>query len=216
MKRLALTLCCLLGAGNLFWFFPLFHIVRTGGVGPAQEASFDPIEFANRFWNEQLIPSLGRAPDAAKVLAEFRTNPVEAQNKFGRTVGVSSTTLVVVRGNGTIVTVDKKGVGVALELDAKGPDLILRTGLLFGNTVRDATGLLDPGDFADSRRFNEISTELNRIIETRVIPIMKEKSATGRRISFAGCAEVQEYAELIRPLMIIPLEVRIESDGSPR
>jgi len=216
MKRVAVIFCCLLAAGCLFWFFPLCHVVRTDSVGLAQqEAAFDPADFANRFWNDRLIPSLSQAPDAATVLKAFRASPVAARGKFGRTVGVSSTTLLVVRGNGTIVTVDKKGVGVALERDAKGPDVVLQTGLLFGNTVRDATGLLDAGDFSDSRQFNEISTELNRIIETRVIPTLKEKSATGRRINFAGCADIQDESEIIRPLKIIPLVVRVELDSSP-
>jgi len=195
----------------------LFHVVHTNSGGSAlRESALNPPDFANRFWNERLIPSLGQAHDAATVLAAFRASPVAARAKFGRTVGVSSTTLLVVRGNGTIVTVDKKGVGIALERDAKGPDIVLQTGLLFGNTVRDATGLLDAGDFADSREFNEISTELNRIIETRVIPSLKERSATGRRINFAGCAEIQDESEIIRPLTIIPLVVRVELDSSPR
>jgi predicted lipoprotein len=217
MKRAAVIPCCLFAAGCLFWFFPLFHVVHTnsGGVA-AHDSAFDPSDFAKRFWNERLIPSLSQAPDAATVLAAFRASPVAARAKFGRTVGVSSTALLVIRGNGTIVTVDKKGVGVALERDAKGPDIVLQTGLLFGNTVRDATGLIDAGNFSDSRQFNEISTELNRIIETRVIPTLKEKSARGRQISFAGCAEIQDESEIVRPLKIIPLVVRVEFDSSPR
>jgi len=217
MKRAAVILCCLCVAGCLFWFFPLFHVVHTNSDGVVvHESAFNPADFASRFWNDRLIPSLAQAPNAATVLAAFRASPVAARVKFGRTVGVSSTTLLVIRGNGTIVTVDKKGVGVALERDAKGPDIVLATGLLFGNTVRDAAGLLDAGDFSDSRQFNEISTELNRIIETRVIPTLKEKSATGRQISFAGCAEIQDESEIIRPLTIIPLVVRVELNSSPR
>jgi len=217
MKRVAVILCCLCAAGCLFWFFPLFHVVHTNSGGVVEHKSaFNPADFANRYWNERLIASLSKAPDAATVLKAFRANPETARAKFGRTVGVSSTTLVVVRGNGTIMTVDKKGVGVALERDAKGPDIVLQIGLLFGNAVRDATGLLDAGDFSDSRQFNEISTELNRIIETRVIPTLKEKSVTGRQISFAGCAEIQDESEIIRPLTIIPLVVRVELNSSPR
>ena len=93
------------------------------------------------------------------------------------------------------MTIDKKGVGVALQGEAKEPDIVLQTGLLFGNTVRDATGLLDASNFPDSRQFNEISTELNRIVEARVIPILKEKAAVGRQIDFAGCAEIPDEGE---------------------
>ena len=145
-----------------------------------------------------------------RLLADFRASPETARAKFGRKVGVSRTRLVVLRGNGTIVTIDKKGVGVALQGETKEADIVLQTGLLFGNTVRDATGLLDASNFPDSRQFNEISTELNRIVEARIVPILKEKAVVGRQIHFAGCAEIADEGELVKPLTIIPLEVRVE------
>jgi predicted lipoprotein len=211
MKRTGAILCCLFLAGCVLWFFPLFHVVHTNSVeNIGVESAFNAAEFAKTYWSERLVPSLNMAPDAATVLAAFQTSPESARAKFGRKVGVSRTTLIVVRGSGAVVMTDKKGVGVALQRDAKEADIILQTGLLFGNTVRDAAGLLDASDFADSRRFNEISTELNRIIESNVIPVLKEKVAMGRQIRFAGCADIPDEANNIRPLAIIPLEIRVE------
>jgi len=86
----------------------------------------------------------------------------------------------------------------------------LLAGLLFGNTVRDATGLIDASNFPDSRQFNEISTELNRIVEARVIRRLREKSVVGQRIHFAGCAEIPDEGEVASPLPVIPLEFRLE------
>ena len=40
------------------------------------------------------------------------------------------------RGSGTIVSVDEKRVGVAIEAGRSEPDLVFVTGLLFGNAVR--------------------------------------------------------------------------------
>ena len=105
---------------------------------------------------------------------------------------------------------DKKGTGVAFAPNGKEPDIVLQTGLLFGNAVRDATGLLDASKFADSRQFNEMSTELNRLAETRIIAVLKERAAVGRHLDFAGCVEIQDDASVIKPLAIIPLDVHIE------
>jgi predicted lipoprotein len=211
MKRTWISFCCLLLLGYLFWCFPLFHVVRIDQLeNPQHESAFSAAEFAKTFWSGQLTPSLNQAPDAVMLLADLRASPKAARAKFGRKVGVSRTRLVVLRGKGTIVTIDKKGVGVALRGETKEADIVLQTGLLFGNTVRDATGLLDASNYPDSRQFNEISTELNRIVEARVAPILKEKAIVGRQIHFAGCAEIADEGELVKPLTIIPLDVRVE------
>lgn len=211
MSRLPLILCGLLLAAGLSWLFPLFHVVRIGNsAAEKQRAEFDAAAFAKSFWNDRLVPSLNQAPDAATVLQAFQEDPGQAREKFGRKVGMSRSRFIVVRGSGTIVELDKKGVGVALENGTSDADVKLLTGLLFGNTVRDATALLDPSSFANSQHFNEISTELNRIVEDRVIPKLKEKAATGQHVRFTGCAEIPDEERDIKPLPLVPLYVGID------
>jgi predicted lipoprotein len=211
MKRIGVTLCCILLVGVLFWFFPLFHIVHTNNAIPAEhETALNASAFAKTFWKTQLTPSLGQAPDAAAVLAALSASRESARTTFGRKVGVSRASLYVMRGSGIILSVDKKGVGIGLGNDAKQADVVLQTGLLFGNTVRDATGLLDTAKFPDSRQFNEISTELNRIVEADVVAVLKQNGAVGRHVTFAGCAEIPDHSELPHPLILIPLQVHID------
>src|SRR4029079_6421427 len=113
MKRAWIICCCLLFLGGLLWCFPLFHVVRLEQLHASQqESAFNAADFAKSFWSERLTPSLTQAADAATFLADFRASPETARAKFGRKVGVSRTRLVVLRGKGTIVTIDKKGVGV--------------------------------------------------------------------------------------------------------
>jgi predicted lipoprotein len=211
MNRILAILCYAAFAGGLLWFFPLFHVVRNNVFDSTKQSSpSNAAEIAERFWSEQLIPSLKKAPEATSVLSALRDDPQSALARFGRKVGVSHTCLLVLQGGGTIVTADKKGVGVSFRPDAREPDIILKTGLLFGNVLRDATGLLEVSNFADSRQFNEVSTELNRIAEARVIVRLKDKAVVGRHISFAGCAEIPDDAKEIIPLTIIPFAAHIE------
>lgn len=157
------------------------------------------------------MPWVGEPSDASTLFfANYREDPQSAREKFGRKVGVSRAHLFVLRGSGTIMAVDKKGVVVKLEDGGGDTDVVLRTGLLFGNTVRDATGLLDASDFPNSQHFNEISTELNRLVEARVIPKLKQRAAPGRKIQFVGCAQVSDDSAGAQPLTIIPLDVKVD------
>lgn len=45
----------------------------------------------------------------------------------------------------------------------------LETGPVFGNVLRDGTGLLDVNDFPNSQDFNALSSEINRRVEEQVL-----------------------------------------------
>jgi predicted lipoprotein len=211
MNRAVVILGCALLIGGLLWFFPLFHIERLDSPTSVRGVpKSNPKEFAASFWAEKAVPSFEKVPDASHLIALLHNNRQTANQQFGRKVGVSRSTLFVMRGEGTVVEKDKKGVSVALESGTEGADIMLQTGLLFGNTVRDATGLLDASEFEDSQQFNEVSAELNRLIEESVISALKEKAVNGRRIEFVGCVEIHDNDEIAKPLSVIPMQVRIE------
>jgi predicted lipoprotein len=212
MNRATITIAVLLAAGVLSWFFPLFRVVSRSSVQAAQSASkFDAAAFVDELWTKKLPPTFADAHDAAAVVAALRENPQQAKTEFGRTVGLGRSTLYFLQGQGTIASVDGKAVGIALTADTNEPEVSLPTGLLFGNTVRDATGLVDGNAFPNSQQFNEISTQLNRKIEETVLPSLKSQAKVGDKIRFVGCSEVTNLPRDVSPLKVIPLEVTFEA-----
>jgi predicted lipoprotein len=210
MKRVLITVGLLLAAGVLFWRFPLFHVVAAGQASASRSAEFSAAEFVTTFWSERLVPSFAGAADASTVLAAIRTAPDDARQRFGRSAGLGRATLYYVRGSGSVVANDERGVGVALGKNAERSEILLQTGLVSGNTVRDATGLLAASDYPNSQHFNDISTQLNRMVETSVISRLKHTASVGRRVEFVGCARVLNLPSDAEPLKVIPLEVRLE------
>jgi predicted lipoprotein len=212
MKRVVLAVIALGLLAGVFRFVPLFHLVPLKQEqGRQAGAEFNPTNFATAFWNDKLLKSLERAADAGQVLAALASDPQKARTQFGRTLGISSSTLFFLRGTGRVVSVTKKGVALTLKDDGDTADILLPTGLLFGNTVRDGTGLLDASAFPNSQNFNDLSTELNRMIETTLLPKLREQAKVGVKISFVGCAEVAEEDADTKPLKVIPVSVKLES-----
>lgn len=198
----------LLGAAGLFWMMPLFHIVPLKQAEAAKaKAAFNPADYAARFWSEQLTPTFPKAADAQIVLESLAKDAKSAVTNFGRTVGVGDMIYFFMRGTGTVVSVEARGVGVSLNGAGAEADMLIKTGLLFGNTVRDATGLLNASEFPNSHDFNDVSTELNRIVESRVISQLKTNAVVGRTIRFAVCAEVSEDDAGGRPLKVVLVHV---------
>ena len=76
--------------------------------------------------------------------------------------------------------------------------------------MRDGTGLLSANDYPNSQDFNDISAALNHLVETSAQPKLRAQAKIGARISFAGCAEVNDEAADLKPLKVIPLQTQSE------
>lgn len=208
MRRLPIPIGVLIAAGVVFWLMPPFRIVRLDQARQQQDQGvFDAAAFAGKFWTNQLMTSPDGAHDASTLLHALEQDPAAARERYGHTVGLSSAAYYFLKGTGTVVSVERSHVGVSLETGKATPDILLQTGLVFGNSVRDATGLLDVSQFANSQQFNAIAAELNALVESQVIPGIRSNAAPGRVVRFVGCAEVVEDAAQVRPLKVVPVQV---------
>ncbi len=192
---------------SLCWLFPLFHIIPLERAAKEKAAAtFDPKAFAEKFWNEQLLTSLDKAVKAEELLPAIQSNAAEAKRKYSRSVGVSESYTYYIAGQGRVLAVNDDEVSLAVTEGATTAEVSLQTGLLFSNAIRDGTGLLNVNDYPNSQDFNAISEALNRIIEERVLPKLRETAKVGTIISFVGCAEVNDESTDLKPLKMIPVK----------
>jgi predicted lipoprotein len=189
----------------LLWFFPLFRVVRFGGE-TASAATFDPATYAQKFWSERLQPAAKHAAHAPAVLAALQRDPAAAAKSHAHQVGIGGTAYYIVHGTGRVVSADKNQIVVAVD-DVEGAQVALRLGPLFGNTVRDGTGLLNVNEFPGLAEFNALSAELNRLVEAQVFPAARKCGVVGTRIVFTGCAEAPEDVGPGPLLALVPLGI---------
>ncbi len=198
------------GTMVLLYFLPLFHVVPLEQARQrAAVAVYDPVEFVDWFWTEQLIPGAAEAIDAAELVATVQQDRQLARETHGRRVGLGGAYYFFVAGSGRIVSVDRYSVGLALCDDQQQIQVLLETGPIFGNAVRDGTGLLDVNDFANSQDFNALSAEINRRIEQQVLPDLRTGAAIGVTVRFVGCAEILDEGTDLSPLRIVPFLVEM-------
>lgn len=205
----------LLAAGvvlaTLGWFFPLFRIVplrepgaRTGVSAHTESRSvaFDPTAAAAQVWNTDLRPAADRAPALADLAPLLRQDPAAARRQFGRSSGLGATYFFV-RGSGTVVARERSQLHLALD-GAEGTVVALRLGPLFGNTLRDGSGLLDVNAYPGLQEFNALAAALNALAETEVLPALRDRAQPGTRVRFAGCAEAPDTAPAAgEPLLVL-------------
>lgn len=176
----------------------------------AENKAFDPAEYARDFWDNKLMKNLDRAVDAQMLLELLNTDIKRAREKYGRTLGISSVCCFLLSGRGTVISMNEDGVFVSIKSLPVDADIIIATNYIFGNAVRDSCGLVDAAEFPNSRNFNNISEQINKIVATDVIPPFLEKVDQGITVRFVGAAEVSEDEPEIRPLYVIPILLEIE------
>jgi len=200
----------ILAALGLLIAFPPFRIVSKKDVSATVAghgaAAFNAADFVDRFWREQLQPAATRARDSVTLLADLRRDPVAAARVHGLRVGLGNTVYYFVRGSGRVVALERNRL--LIEID--GAVVGLRTGPVFGNGVRDGCGLLEVNQVPGLAEFNAVSSEINRLVEERVLPRLRDGMAVGLRLTFAGCAEAPETLPVSGPLlMFTPVHVEV-------
>jgi predicted lipoprotein len=211
MKRLLPWLIGVTVVAGLCWAFPPFRVHSLKAVREAQMSTqFNAADFVGRFWGERLLPATEQAADVTQVLAAVANGPAKVREQFGRTVGVSSSYFLFVRGLGRVVSTSDGSVGLSVRGEGDTAEIAVPLGLVFGNAVRDGTGLLSSSEYPNAQEFNDISAALNRIIETNVLPQLQQIAKVGKRIAFAGCVEVADEETDLQPLKLVPITVKPE------
>lgn len=195
-------------------FLPPFRIVSLDRARAkrAQEA-FQPREFAESFWTGDLRKALEVATPADELLALVRSDPAAAKARHGRTAELGNTYYYFVRGTGRVTALGEEDVAVVLDSSGPGPgaDVILVTANVFGNAIRNATGLLDVNSFANSQDFNNVSHELNLIAESKVLSPFRKAIWVGAEVEFVGCAEIEDEERDLDPLMVVPVYLELRT-----
>jgi len=204
-----------IGVVVLFYFLPPFHVVPLEAARSESAAAvFDAAAFVETFWGNRLLKSTDSAVDAGELLAAFKTDPADAAKRFGHRLGLSGASSYFVSGSGRIVAVEGGAIAIALRdggtialQDASTTEVVIETGPVFGNAIRDGSGLLDVSDFPNSQDFNALSSEINRRVEERVFPLLKKKAAIGLAVRFVGGVEITDTETEISPLRLVPVVI---------
>jgi predicted lipoprotein len=193
------------GAGlllALFVIYPPVRLVKRGATastaGGATPATFSAAAWVEAFWRDRLQPAATRAPELAAFLQTLRDRPSAARSGSGK---------VLLRGSGRVTAVERNRVLVEVE----GALVALVTGPVFGNAVRDGSGLVEVNDVPGLAEYNEVSAVINRLVEERVQPGIRAGARPGVVLRFAGCAEVpEELPASPAPLLsLVPVWVEV-------
>jgi predicted lipoprotein len=169
--------------------------------------NFNASAYAQTFWATKLIPNLNKAIDISELTSMLSKDAEKTFDNYSHALGIGNLRYFLVKGKGIITSVSEDDMNVLIQSDSSKQTITLATEYIFGNAVRDATGLININEFNNTMDFNNVSAELNKIIREKVLPPFKQEAKKGNTIEFTGAIELNKEHLNLADIEVIPVTI---------
>jgi predicted lipoprotein len=175
----------------------------------ATAKEFNATQYSQNFWTNKLIPNLNKATDLNQLTAMLSGDATKTFDTYSHALGIGNLRYFLVKGKGEVTAINDNALAVSLKSDTSQQTITIETEYIFGNEVRDATGLIDISEFSNTMDFNNVSAELNKIIREKVLPSFKSTVKKGNTIEFVGAIELNKEHLNLQKIEVVPIEIKI-------
>ncbi|HEX6891625.1 MAG TPA: DUF2291 domain-containing protein [Chryseolinea sp.] len=171
--------------------------------------AFNATTFARNFYDNKLLLRADSAVDLGALISLLRSEPGQAFNKYSNALAIGNIRYFLVRGEGRITSIGDYATAIELAGQSVKTNINIATEFVYGNAIRDASGLLKLNDFSNTADFNSISENINSIVRNEVLPGFVAKSKPGIGVKFAGAIELNEKYLAIDSIEVIPIRISV-------
>jgi len=206
MKRVFKYILIVLAIGlvgyNSVYFKKLSTVKKTTG-------SFDATAYSKKLWEEKLPSKLDSAIELTGLIRAVETNSANAFANHSNSLGIGNYRYALVKTNATAAIINEDEI--VLQITHADSLLIARlaTEYIYGNAIRDASGLVDIKDFTNTSDLNNISEELNKTVRSTLLPSFKKQIKQGDRIEVVAAVELNKAHISFNDLELIPVRLKI-------
>ncbi len=176
-KLVVATVCVLLVIGILAG-------TKFKGVGESSgPKAFNPTTYAQQKWTKLVEQINVKATDVATLAAAVDADLAAAGKKYGQNLGADSYAFPV-KATGVVAAVDANFITLTVaKMPARDVVRIPMGPALNGAAIRDATGLIQFGDFTDQTDYQTVADALRVLSQKDVVgkispPLLKGKTIT--------------------------------------
>ncbi|MCR4030747.1 MULTISPECIES: DUF2291 family protein [Flavobacterium] len=204
MKKKHLYILAFLAAAFLAYHSVYFK--KLSDVKKAQKESFDFKAYADSIYYKGILKSK-KTISLSSLSSSLKLDKNATFKNFGNRLGIGNSAYFMIKSTGKII--DFKD-GIYTVADEHNGVVFIDTKYIFGNDLRDASGLVKLTDFKTNAQFNKVSENLNEIVRNEVIPKQIKNLKVGDSISFSGAIKLSKKQALFTDLLIIPSQIKLQ------
>ena len=166
---------------------------------------FDAKSFVDGMWQQELLMAYDSATDLTILLDRLKRDPELTFEQEAQALGIGNIGYFKVQGEGSVLNVHENNVLLQV-----GKLIVeIETEFIFGNAVRDASGLIQINDYDETSEFNLISESINDKIRKEVVPDFRSRVQKGNIVRFKGALELNRaHLKLDQP-EVIPVSIQL-------
>ncbi len=204
MKKILKYALLLIAFG--FLGFNSIYFERLSEVRARADKDFDFEAFADSLYYQGMLPNQDQL-ELSELLAAIRVNANDAFDRHGNRLGIGNSAYFMVQCGGEITEL---GPDAILLSSPEAGTVSINTRYIFGNALRDASGLVSLTDFKTNAEFNRVSEALNTLIRTKVIPPVVEPLAVGDSVEVTGAIKLSKKHLDDPSLVITPAMIKLQ------
>lgn len=172
---------------------------------------FDATSYARHFYDKKLMPGIDKAVEIDALIKMIQSDPAKAFQSHSHALGIGNIRYFLVKGAGMIKAIDENTTTISYSSDTTQKQLNIATEFVYGNAIRDASGLININEFNSTMDFNNVSAEINKIVRTEVLPSFKAKAKVGDQVRFSGAMELNQAHVNLDQIEVIPISLEINT-----
>lgn len=170
---------------------------------------FDPVSYAQTYMSKKLPVALNQSLEFNQLLQLLQTDPNKAFSQYSHALGIGNIRFFLVHGQGEVSKILEDHTSLIIRQDSAARQVEIATEYVFGNAIRDASGLININEFNNTMDFNNVSAEINKTIRTSVLPSFKAQAKKGDRVEFAGAIELNQAHLKLDDIEIVPIQLKL-------
>lgn len=184
------------------------YIKKLSEVKRTADEKFDAVAYTKKLWEDRLPAKLDSAVSLITLIEAIETNPAAAFSKYSNAIAIGNYRYSLVKIIGTVAIVNEDDIILQVSHADSLMKIKIATEFVYGNAIRDASGLLDIKDFSNTTDLNNISEELNKTVRTVVLPSFKKQVKAGDKIEVTGAIEVNKEHIRLNELELLPVRIK--------
>lgn len=191
------------GIGLVLLLFLAYNSVYFTNLDKMKSEDADTIDFnAKATQLYEGIIAENTATDLNTLKEALSTQPDSAFANYGNRLGIGESAYFMVNVAGEVQSINDGEILIQTEA---GESITVQTKFIFGNAIRDASGLVALTDYKTNADFNKLSEALNTIIREDELPKTVQNISVGNVIKVEGALKLTKGQPLNTQLEILPV-----------
>jgi predicted lipoprotein len=174
------------------------------------ENTFDAAAFIKKLWEEQM-PAKADSAIALSVLMDAVTkSKADAFNKYTNSLAIGNYRYALIKFDAVVADIKEDELLLNIQIGHSVLQARLAMEFIYGNAIRDASGLVQVKDYPNSSDLNSISEALNKIVRNTVLPTFKTTVKKGDIINGVAAVELNAAHIHWQDLELLPIRISIK------